>query len=217
MFLDSLQSTFGGDSELFLVEGESAGKALAGVRNARLQAVLSFQGKPLNALKASPGRLLSSPAIARLTRVLGDAPGTALPLGDLRYRRVLLLMDPDADGIHTGALVQLFFLRCMPVLVERGLLWIVHAPWGEIRRPGQPPLLSFDAMEYRAQCRALEGQPDVLRIRHRGLGTIAPSTLEACCVNPVTRRARALTMDDVREAARVFGGEVHQGRPPSGQ
>jgi DNA gyrase subunit B len=208
LHLDSQIHAPEGDAELFLVEGESAGQALGALRDPRLQAVLSLQGKPLNALKASPRRLRSSPVFSALTAVLGDSPGTALPLGELRYRRLLLLMDPDADGIHTGALVQLFLLRCMPSLVEQGIVWIIHAPWGEIRRPGLEPLLSFDAMEYREQCRALEGEPGLLRIRHRGLGTITPSLLARSCIDPATRRARALALEDLRDAARVFGGEA---------
>ncbi|MEY2854748.1 MAG: hypothetical protein RL030_1880, partial [Pseudomonadota bacterium] len=156
--------------------------------------------------KASPRRVRTSASFSTLTAVLGEAPGTSLPLGELRYRRLLLLMDPDADGIHTAALVQLFCMRCMPTLIEQGFVWIIHAPWGEIRRPGLEPLLSFDAMEYRRQCRAVEGETGVLRIRHRGLGTITPEVLARSCVDPATRRARALTPADVRDAARVFGG-----------
>lgn len=213
LFLDSLFHAPERDSELFLVEGESAGQAVAALRDPRSQAVLSLQGKPLNALKASPRRVRTSRAFAALTAVLGDAPGTSLPLGQLRYRRVLLLMDPDADGIHTAALVQLFLLRCMPSLIEQGFVWIIHAPWGEIRRPGHDPLVSFDAMEYRHQCRAVEGEPGVLRIRHRGLGSITPEVLARCCIDPATRRARALSPADVREAARVFGGDAESAAP----
>jgi DNA gyrase subunit B len=213
LFLDSLEHAPAGDSELFLVEGESAGRAVGALCDPRLQAVLALQGKPLNALKASPRRVRTSPAFSALTAVLGDAPGTSLPLGLLRYRRLLLLMDPDADGIHTAALVQLFLLRCMPSLVEQGFVWIIHAPWGEIRRPGLTPLLSFDAMEYRNQCRAVEGEPGVLRIRHRGLGTITPAVLASCCIDPATRRARPLAPADVQEAARIFGGEREGAAP----
>jgi DNA gyrase subunit B len=205
LFLDSICHAPERESELFLVEGESAGQAVAALRDPRLQAVLSLQGKPLNALKASPRRVRTSPAFSALTAVLGEAPGTSLPLGLLRYRRLLLLMDPDADGIHTAALVQLFLLRCMPTLIEQGLVWIIHAPWGEIRRPGLSPLISFDAMEYRNQCRAVEGEAGVLRIRHRGLGTITPAVLASCCIAPATRRARPLAPADVQEAARIFG------------
>jgi DNA gyrase subunit B/topoisomerase-4 subunit B len=213
LFLESIEHAPSADSELFLVEGESAGQAVGALRDPRRQAVLALQGKPLNALKASRRRVRTSPAFSALTAVLGEAPGTSLPLGLLRYRRLLLLMDPDADGIHTAALVQLFLLRCMPSLVEQGFVWIIHAPWGEIRRPGLTPLLSFDAMEYRNQCRAVEGEPGVLRIRHRGLGTITPAVLARCCIDPATRRARPLAPADVQDAARIFGGEAEGAAP----
>jgi DNA gyrase subunit B len=213
LFLESNEHAPSADSELFLVEGESAGQAVGAIRDPRLQAVLALQGKPLNALKASPRRVRTSPAFSALTAVLGEAPGTSLPLGLLRYRRLLLLMDPDADGIHTAALVQLFLLRCMPSLIEQGFVWIIHAPWGEIRRPGRSPLISFDAMEYRQQSRAVEGEPGVLRIRHRGLGTITPAVLASCCIDPATRRARPLAPADVQEAARIFGGEAEGAAP----
>jgi DNA gyrase/topoisomerase IV subunit B len=74
------------EAELFIVEGDSAAAAVCAVRNPMLQAVLPLQGKPMNAIRASPGRLLSSPWLMSLTAVLGNAPGTALPLGELRYR-----------------------------------------------------------------------------------------------------------------------------------
>jgi DNA gyrase subunit B/topoisomerase-4 subunit B len=149
---------------------------------------------------------MASPGLATLTAVLGDAPGTALPLGSLRYQRVVLLMDPDADGIHAGALVQLFFLKCMPTLLEQGRIAIVYAPWGEIRRPGAPPLLSFHATEYQQQSRTFAFAPGIERIRYRGLGTITPSILDEHCVNPATRRTRLISLEDAKFAARVFGG-----------
>ena len=206
-FFDSLRNAPQAAAELFLVEGDSAAEAVCAVRNPALQAVLPLQGKPMNALKATPGRLLASPWFAALTAVLGDAPGTALPLGTLRYERVLLLMDPDADGIHAGALVQLFFYRCMPTLLESGRLEIVHAPWGEIRRGGDEPLLSFHAAQFQQQCRALEAVAGARheRIRYRGLGTITPEILERCCVNLATRHTRVLGITDAELAAAAFG------------
>jgi DNA gyrase subunit B len=193
-------------AELFIVEGESAAEAVCAIRNPRLQAVLPLQGKPMNALRASPGRLRTSLWLTGLTQVLGDAPGTALPLGTLRFQRVLLLLDPDADGIHAGALLQIFFYQCMRTLLEDGVVEIVHAPWGEIRRRGHEPLLSFHAEEFQRQCRALaiRGEPGE-KIRHRGLGTITPAILEHTCVNPLTRRSRVLSVSDAEQAAAVFG------------
>ena len=138
--------------------------------------------------------------------MLGDSPGTALPLGELRFRRVLLLLDPDADGIHASALLQIFFLQCMRVLLEQGRVAIVHAPWGEIRRPGAVPALSFHAEEYQQQCRDLGQGQGVERIRYRGLGSITPDILERCCVNPTTRKSRVLGVADAEHAASLFGG-----------
>ena len=171
MFLDSLDHCPEGDAELFLVEGESAGQAIAAIRDPRHQAVMALQGKPLNALKANPRRLSHSPAFAALTSVLGEAPGTALPLGDLRYRRLMLLMDPDADGIHCSALLQIFFHHCMRPLLESGHIEIVHAPWGELRRPGAPPLLSFSAAEFQQHCRIIDPPRAVTISRTRSFMT----------------------------------------------
>jgi DNA gyrase subunit B len=194
-----------GDAELYIVEGDSAAEAVSAVRNQRLQAVFALQGKPMNAMRAAPGKLMRSPWLAALTALLGDAPGTALPLGTLRYSRVFMLMDPDADGIHAAALLQIFLFKYMPALLEAGQIAIVHAPWGEIRRRGHPPLLSFHATEYQQQCRALLAEANVERIRHRGLGTITPNVLAETCVNPATRRASVLTLADAALAVKVFG------------
>jgi DNA gyrase subunit B len=207
-FFDSLRHAPAAPAELFIVEGDSAAQAVCAVRNPALQAVLPLQGKPMNALRASPGRLSSSPWLMTLTAVLGNAPGTALPLGELRYRRVLLLSDPDADGIHISALLQIFFYHCMRPLLEAGQIEIIHAPWGEIRRPGAAPLLSFHAAEFQQQSRELSSTDAsrTQRIRYRGLGTITPTILEHVCVNPATRRSRVLSVADAELAVKVFAG-----------
>jgi DNA gyrase subunit B len=204
---DSLQHAPAAPAEIFIVEGDSAAQAVCAVRDPQLQAVLPLQGKPMNALRASPGRLAVSPWLRSLTTALGSAPGTALPLGELRYSRVLLLADPDADGIHVSALLQIFFLNCMPRLLDAGQIEIVHAPWGEIRRPGAAPQLAFDAAEYQRQCRIAE-EAGVARIRYRGLGSITPTILACTCVDPSTRQSRVLSLADAEQAGAVFGGTM---------
>jgi DNA gyrase subunit B len=194
-------------AELIIVEGDAAADSVCAVRDPRLQAVLAMQGKPVNAGRAPRGRVARSPWLAQIAALLGDAPGTALPLGELRYERVVILMDPDADGIHAGALLQIFFHECMPVLLEQRRIVMVHAPWAEIRRPGVAPLLSFHELEFRRQCQQLERDGAVFeRIRHRGLGTITPALLQSCCVDPATRRGRALGLEDAALARQVFAG-----------
>ena len=206
---DSLQHAPGSPAELIIVEGDAAADSVCAVRDPRLQAVLALQGKPVNAGRAPRGRVARSPWLAQIAALLGDAPGTALPLGELRYERVLILMDPDADGIHAGALLQIFFHECMPVLLEQRRIVMVHAPWAEIRRAGAAPLLSFHEPEFRQQCQQLERAGAVFeRIRHRGLGTITPELLRHCCVDPATRRARSLSVEDAALALRVFAGDA---------
>jgi DNA gyrase subunit B len=193
-------------SELFIVEGDSAAEAVCAVRDTRFQAVLALQGKPVNALKSSSRRVMTSPTLSALTEVLGSAPGTALPLGTLRFEKILILMDPDADGIHAGALLQIFLLRYMPSLLDERRVFIVHAPWGEIRRPGELPLVSFQPEEFHQQSQAQRGALGVERIRSRGLGTITPELLRHHCVDPISRRARELTRLDAQMAAAILGG-----------
>lgn len=208
MLADSLEHLPDAPAELFVVEGDSAAKAVCAVRDARFQAVLWLQGKPMNALRASSRRLLTSPWLRGLTQVLGSAPGTALPLGELRYERVILLLDPDADGIHAGALLQMFFLRCMRPLLDQGRVAIVHAPWGEVRGAGETSQLAYHEADFQALCRAAKAraEPQLVCVRHRGLGTIRPAVLAATCVAPATRRLGYLSAADAEYAARVFGG-----------
>jgi len=195
---DSAEHAPGAPAELIIVEGDSAAEAVCAVRDARLQAVLAMQGKPVNARRAPQSRVARSPWLAQIAAVLGDAPGTALPLGDLRYERVIILMDPDADGIHAGALLQIFFHECMPVLLEQRRIVTVHAPWAEIRRAGEAPLLSFHELEFRRQCQQLERDGVAFeRIRHRGLGTITRRAYRTGGVTNSPAAARRLESEGV--------------------
>jgi DNA gyrase subunit B len=206
-FADCLRHAPSAAAELFIVEGDSAADAVIAVRDAALQAVLALQGKPMNALRASPGRLGRSPWLAGLVSVLGSAPGTALPLGELRYERIVILMDPDADGIHAGALLQIFFLRTMRPLLEAGTVQIVHAPWSEIRGRSGDVQLAWHERQFQQQVQALgdAGLAGSSIVRHRGLGSLSPALLARTCIDPTTRRATTLGVGDAEDAARVFG------------
>ena len=101
----------GSGAELFVVEGDSAAASVSRVRDPRFQAVLPMQGKPLNAVKASRQKVVSHAFFGPLIAALGTGIDADFRLGGLRYDRVLLLMDPDADGIHCGVLMLLFLLE----------------------------------------------------------------------------------------------------------
>lgn len=127
-------------AELFLVEGDSAAAAVAGVRDPATQAVLPMQGKPLNATRASRSKVLAHPFFAPLVAALDVGIEADCDPRRLRYERVLVLTDPDADGIHCGFLVLLFFHRWLRPLLDAGRVEIVRPPWGEVVVAGRPTL-----------------------------------------------------------------------------
>jgi DNA gyrase subunit B len=204
----------GSDAELILVEGDSAQDSVLAVRDARTQAVLPLQGKPLNAWAAPQDKVEQHVLFQQLAQALGLPSATALPDGGidaLRYERIVLLFDPDADGIHIGALVQLYFARWLPAVVEAGRLWLCRAPMFE--------LVDADGVVHHAltpdhrqrivqSLRRDEPTPPPMVRALRGIGGFAPDTLRRLCVDPATRLARILTPRDVQDAVELFGNGV---------
>jgi DNA gyrase subunit B len=224
-------------AELFIVEGDSAAGAVTVLRNAGFQAVLPMQGKPLNALKATSARVHGNELYQRLSESLGlplqdfeatqglfdarqdDGQPQSIPTGNnslnhLRFKRVLMLFDPDADGIHIGALMLMFFYRWMRPLLDGGHVEIVRAPlfaltWQE---SNQSTELSNTFAYSVAQARAVQAELkhrgiEVIESRHfRGLGSIEQALLAKTCVYPGTRKTQILSPQDAQAAITVFGG-----------
>jgi DNA gyrase subunit B len=183
-------------AELFVVEGESAAASVVRVRDARFQAVLPMQGKPLNALRASREKVLSHPLFAPLIAAIGTGLEPTYQTAELRYGRILLLMDPDADGIHCGALLLLFFHRWMPRLIESGRVELVRPPWGEVAAAGRVHRgLSDD--ELTALADRFRDQGPVTVRRYRGLAAIDADVIRDTCVAPATRRTTRVSPADV--------------------
>lgn len=183
-------------AELFVVEGESAAASVVRVRDAGFQAVLPMQGKPLNALRASRDKVLAHPLFGPLIAAIGTGLEPAYQTAELRYGRILLLMDPDADGIHCGVLLLMFFHRWMPQLIESGRVQLVRPPWGEVTAAGRvhralsDPELTVLADRFRDQ------GPVTVR-RYRGLAAIDADVIRDTCVAPATRRVTLVSPADV--------------------
>lgn len=201
----------GATSELFIVEGDSALDSVCAVRDARHQAVLAFQGKPLNAWHASAERVDEHAQYQLLAQALGlarpsqacDAAGLEL----LRHGRVLFLFDPDADGIHIAALLTLYFQRWQPALLAAGRVVLVRAPMfeiisadGEVQHADHPA--ERDALLAKLAQTAPEAAPRIQA--HRGLGSIRPAVLRERCVDAASRRAAPLAAADADAFARAF-------------
>lgn len=201
----------GADAELFVVEGDSAARSVAALRNDRTQAVLPLQGKPLNAWKASAAKVAASPLYRQLAVALGTRDATTeapRDAGGLRFGRVLLLFDPDADGVHICALLLLYFQRWMPALLASGRVLVIRAPMFAITHPRLPaPVHAWSqvhAQAITAQWRA-DGIEGADLHRYLGLGSIPPRVLETTCVDPRTRSSRVAGAEDVAAVRAAFG------------
>jgi DNA gyrase subunit B/topoisomerase-4 subunit B len=194
-------------AELFVVEGESAAAAVSRVRDAAFQAVLPMRGKPLNAAKAPESRVRSHPLFIALAAAVGTGIGDHCDPAHLRYGRILLLMDPDADGIHCGVLMLLFLHRWMRPLLDAGRVAVVRPPWGEVVGAGEPgPRHAFSEPEFAALAARLAARGPAVARRYRGLAGIDPAVLGVTCVAPATRRVERATTADVEAMIAVLGG-----------
>jgi DNA gyrase subunit B len=197
----------GSGAELFVVEGDSAAASVSRVRDPRFQAVLPMQGKPLNAVKASRKKVVSHAFFGPLIAALGTGIDADFRLGGLRYDRVLLLMDPDADGIHCGVLMLLFFHRWMRPLLEDDRIGIVRAPWGEVSVAGDPTVhLARSEPELTALAGRLQESGATTIRRYRGLAGIDPAMIRDTCVVPATRRAERVGVAEVEAMIAMLAG-----------
>ena len=197
----------GTGTELFIVEGDSAASVVANLRDAQFQAVLPMQGKPLNAAKATLEKAMNYPLFKALADSLGVKLGYDFNFNQLQFERVILLFDPDADGIHSGALMLLFFYQFMRPMLEAGKIEMIHAPWMQVSIQGQSPMYAFSeaqSLSLLTQLRAQGHEP--ITVRYRGLAGIDREILFNTCINPTTRNARVMSSTDALMAIEVFGG-----------
>jgi DNA gyrase subunit B len=185
----------GSGAELIVVEGDSAAAAVARVRDARVQAVLPMQGKPLNAARASRDKVLGHPFFGPLIAAVNAGIEAYCEPARSRYERVVVLTDPDADGIHCGFLVLLFFHRWLRPMLDAGRIAVVRPPWGEVVVAGEL-LLAFSEPELATLATKARAGGGALR-RFRGLAALDAELIRETCVNPATRRTERVTAADV--------------------
>ncbi len=194
-------------AELLLVEGDSAAKAACLVRSYRFQAVLPMQGKPLNAWKASREAVQKNLLYSALVQALGTGWEEACQCASARYSKVVLLFDPDADGIHCGVLLLQFFYRWLRPYLEENHLFLVQAPLVEFTTESEATKRYAYSEDEQAKT-SLElahRQIPFAKKRYRGLASMSADTLERCCIDPKTRVIRSLGVRDAEASFRFFG------------
>ncbi len=174
-------------TELFIVEGDSAGGSAKQARNRKTQAILPLRGKILNVASASSDKLHGNQEISDLTLALGCGMGSAFDLSKLRYERVIIMTDADVDGAHIAALLMTFFYREMQELMNAGRLYLAQPPLYRLTQ-GAKSFYAHDEAHKEALLETeLKGRGKIDVSRFKGLGEMMPAQLRDTTMDPKKR------------------------------
>ncbi len=184
------------DTEIFLVEGDSAGGSAKQARNRTTQAILPLKGKILNVASNSASKILANQEIRDLTQALGVQPGNSFDLDKLRYERVIIMTDADVDGDHIAALLITFFYKTMPAIIEAGRLYLALPPLYRLSRKGKSAYARDDAHREELLASAFAGPGKVEVSRFKGLGEMMPAQLRETTMDPASRTLARVRLDE---------------------
>ena len=201
-------------TELYIVEGDSAGGSAKQGRDRHFQAILPLRGKILNTERARLDKILANNEVKALISALGTGIGDNFDLSGLRYGRVIVMTDADVDGSHIRTLLLTFFFRYMLRLIEEGHLFIAQPPLYRVAFKDNVRYAYSDTDKDRL-VREIGTDPEKINIqRYKGLGEMNPEQLWETTMDPANRTLLQVTVDDAAEADRTFDMLMGSAVPP---
>jgi DNA gyrase subunit B len=206
-------------TELYLVEGDSAGGSAKQGRDRTFQAILPLRGKILNVQKARIDKILSNEEIRTIITAIGTGVGEDFKVDEARYHKIIIMTDADVDGAHIRTLLLTFFYKEMKFLIDAGYIYIAQPPLYRVAK-GKEEFYAYDEKERDAYVKRLSNgevpHGTMMIQRYKGLGEMNPDQLRNTTMDPARRTLLKVTMEDAFEASQLFetlmGDEVEPRR-----
>jgi DNA gyrase subunit B len=192
------------ETELYVVEGDSAGGSSKLARDRHTQAILPLRGKVLNVEKAQLGKVLENAEIQALVKAVGTGVGDAYDHDRLRYDKIVLMADADVDGGHITTLLLTFFYRLTPKLIEKGHLYLAQPPLYQLRKGSKVAYAMSDAEREQLMKREFKSAKNVEVQRFKGLGEMDAEQLWATTMDPQRRTLLRVNIEDAARADELF-------------
>ncbi len=183
-------------TELFIVEGDSAGGSAKMARDRKIQALLPLRGKILNVLGAASNKMNQNNEISDLCQALGVSLGTRFNVADLRYDKIIIMTDADVDGAHIASLLMTFFFTQMRPMIDQGHLYLACPPLFRLTQGSKRAYATDEAERDRILKKGLGGKGKIDISRFKGLGEMDASDLKETTMNVATRKLIRVSIDD---------------------